>query len=268
MSKIFLIAEIGWNHLGDMSLAEKMIKSAAINGADICKFQSWDVKDLREGSWDSDGRKEIYKKAGLSIDDHVYLKKVCDENNVLFMTSIFNKKFIEIVRKLDVNISKIPSHEIHNEGLVHEVAKNFQTALISTGAAYWKEVEKYKDLFGNKRLIPMHCVSSYPCEEENINLPRINEIKKLSKIYGYSGHLNNINDAMAAICMGCTYIEKHFTIDKNLPGRDNLNAILPEDLKSLNEFRSSFEKMNIEKGLDLQDQELDIYNNYRGRWGG
>lgn len=268
MSKIFLIAEIGWNHLGDMSLAEKMIKSAAINGADICKFQSWDVKDLKEGSWDNDGRKEIYKKAGLSIDDHIYLKKVCDDNDVGFMTSIFNRKFIQIVKKLDVNIIKIPSHEIHNENLINEVASNFEITLISTGAAYWNEVKKYKDLFRSKKLIPMHCVSSYPCEEENINLPRIKEIKKLSQIYGYSGHLNNINDAIAAIGMGCTYIEKHFTIDKNLPGRDNLNAILPEDMKSLSNFKLSFEKMSTNKGLDLQDQELDIYNNYRGRWGG
>ena len=114
----------------------------------------------------------------------------------------------------------------------------------------------------------MHCVSSYPCIDENINLPRINKIKELSQIYGYSGHLNNINDAIAAICFGCQYIEKHFTIDKKLPGRDNLNAILPHELRELYEFKLSFKKMNIDKGIDLQKEELDIYENYRGRWGG
>ena len=97
MNKTLLIAEIGWNHLGDMSLAEKMIKSASNNGADICKFQSWDVNDLKEGSWDNDGRREIYKKAGLSIDDHVHLKKVCDDNNVL-------QRLLAIVRHVQVSM--------------------------------------------------------------------------------------------------------------------------------------------------------------------
>ena len=268
MKKIFLIAEIGWNHLGNMSLAEKMIISAAKNGADVCKFQSWDVNDLKNGPWDNDGRREIYHKACLSIDNHIFLKKVCDENNVLFMTSIFNEKYIEIVKNLNVKISKIPSHEVYNNSLVRAVAASFDKTLISTGASYWNEVTKYNDLFKSQKLIPMHCVSSYPCKDENINLPRILEIKKLSEIFGYSGHLNNINDAIASICMGCTFIEKHFTIDKNLPGRDNLNAILPEDLRSLYLFKESFEKMNINRGIDLQEDEMDIYENYRGRWSG
>ena len=265
---IILIAEIGWNHLGDLSLAEKMIIEASKNGADICKFQSWDPDDLKEGDWDNDGRKEIYKKAALSIDDHMKLKNICDKYSVKFMTSIFHEKFINIEKNLNKSISKIPSHEVHNKKLVKKMVNNFDVTLISTGASYWEEILNYKELFNSGKLIPMHCVSSYPCIDENINLPRINKIKELSKTYGYSGHLKNINDAIAAICFGCKYIEKHFTIDKNLPGRDNLNAILPNELKELYEFKSSFQKMNIDKGNDLQKEELDIFNNYRGRWGG
>ena len=89
VKNIILIAEIGWNHLGNLDLAEKMIIEAAKNGADICKFQSWDPADLKEGDWDNDGRKEIYKKAALSFDDHHKLKSICDKYSVTFMTSIF-----------------------------------------------------------------------------------------------------------------------------------------------------------------------------------
>tara|TARA_B100000035_G_scaffold311873_1_gene322202 strand:+ start:2240 stop:3049 length:810 start_codon:yes stop_codon:yes gene_type:complete len=268
VKNIILIAEIGWNHLGNLDLAEKMIIEAAKNGADICKFQSWDPADLKKGDWDNDGRKEIYKKAALSINDHQKLKSICDKYSVKFMTSIFHEKFITIAKDLDKTISKIPSHEVHNEKLVKKMVESFDITLISTGASYWKEILNYKELFNSGKLIPMHCVSSYPCIDENINLPRINKIKEISQTYGYSGHLKNINDAIAAICFGCQYIEKHFTIDKSLPGRDNLNAILPNELKELYNFKLSFQKMNIDRGNDLQNEELDIYNNYRGRWGG
>ena len=268
VKNIILIDDIGWNHLGNLDLAEKMIIEAAKNGADICKFQSWDPADLKKGDWDNDGRKEIYKKAALSSDDHRKLKNICDKYSVTFMTSIFHEKFINITKDLDNSISKIPSHEVHNKKLVSKMVENFDITLISTGACYWREILDYKELFNSGKLIPMHCVSSYPCIDENINLPRINKIKEISQTYGYSGHLKNINDAIAAICFGCKYIEKHFTIDKNLPGRDNLNSILPNELKELHQFKLSFQKMNTDKGNDLQKEELDIYNNYRGRWGG
>ena len=83
---------------------------------------------------------------------------------------------------------------------------------------------------------------------------------------GYSGHLNGIEDVIAAIGFGAHIVEKHFTIDKNLPGRDNKFALLPNDLKSISNYRDIFSKMIINKGLDIQECEMDIYNNYRGRW--
>ena len=86
-----IIAEIGWNHLGDMSLAKKMILEAAKAGADYCKFQTWSVKNLKEGSWDHDGRREIYKKAELSYDQHIDLKKYCDLNNIKLHTNCTNR---------------------------------------------------------------------------------------------------------------------------------------------------------------------------------
>ena len=113
----------------------------------------------------------------------------------------------------------------------------------------------------------MHCVSSYPSEPNMINMPRLNEIKKLTTKVGFSGHFKGIDDALIAISMGSTYVEKHFTIDNDLPGRDNKFALLPEDLKRLCEFRDIYSEMTIYKGLNLQKSEYDIFKNYRGRWG-
>jgi len=260
-----IIAEIGWNHMGDMDLAKKMISLAAENGADICKFQTWSEKDLKPGPWDTDGRREIYKKAQLSNEQHIELKDYCSTKNIIFLTSIFNKKDLNFLSELNPDMIKIPSHEIYNIELISLALENFKKVLISTGASKWFEIENIIKL-NSKKIILMHCVSTYPCEPKLVNFPRMEKIKKYSTVFGYSGHLSGIEDAMIALVKGASYVEKHFTIDKNLPGRDNKFAILPNDLKKLSNFRDQIKEMNIDNGLDLQECEKDIFNNYRGRW--
>jgi len=267
MNKIKIIAEIGWNHMGNMKLAEKMIKSAAKNGADYCKFQTWSVDNLKSGPWDNDGRREIYEKAQLSFKDHIKLKKICLKNRVGFFTSLFNINDVSMLRKINKSIIKIPSHEIHNRDLIKKCLINFDKVLISTGAAKWREIKKIVNMKNYKsKAIMMHCVSSYPCETKNINLPRIKALQKIAKDVGYSGHYFGIEDAIGAMSRGCTYIEKHFTINRKLPGRDNKFALLPKDLKELSKFRNLFNLMNIDRGLDLQKCEMSTYKDYRGRW--
>jgi len=266
MNNIKIIAEIGWNHMGDMNLAKKMIESASESGADFCKFQTWSEKNLKPGSWDTDGRREIYKKAELSKDDHRYLIKVCKENNTSFMTSVFNMTDLDFLSGLDLKCIKIPSHEVHNIELIKKSAELFENVLVSTGAAKWSEIEDIKKNVKSDNLIYMHCVSTYPCPSNKINLPRIRKLKKFSSEIGYSGHYSGIGDAIAAIASGATYVEKHFTIDQSLPGRDNKFAILPDQMKSICNFRNLFLEMNVDRGLDLQDCERDTYENYRGRW--
>ena len=263
---IKLIAEIGWNHMGDIDLAKEMISKATESGADYCKFQTWSEKKLKPGPWDTDGRRDIYKKAELSDKDHVELIKYCSKKSTNFLTSIFNRDDIEFLSEICPEIIKIPSHEIYNIELISLVLEKFNKVLISTGAARWDEIIKIKQSFDTKKIIFMHCVSSYPCDPSKINLPRMEALKKLSQEIGYSGHYEGIEDSLAAICCGAKYIEKHFTIDKNLPGRDNKFAILPDELLALSDFRDLFNQMKIDKGLDLQDCELDTFNNYRGRW--
>ena len=263
---MFIIAEIGWNHMGDMSLAKEMIMAAKKNGADYCKFQTWSVKHLKNGSWDHDGRREIYKKAELTQDKHYELKEFCEKQKIHFLTSIFNINDLEFLKKLNKSCIKIPSHEVYNLELINKTLENFDKVLISTGAAKWEEIKKIFNLKNKEKIVLMHCVSAYPLPPKNVNFPRMLELKKHAKNIGYSGHCDGIEDAIIAFTLGATYVEKHFTIDKNLPGRDNKFAILPPELLNLSKFRESLQDMSQNKGLDLQECEKDIFSNYRGRW--
>jgi sialic acid synthase SpsE len=266
--KIKIIAEIGWNHMGEISLAKKMIKSAAENGADMVKLQTWSECNLRQGPWDNDGRRQIYKKAELNEPDYLELKKFSKKNKIELFTSLFNLNDYGKISKCKFPIIKIPSHETYNIKLIKFCLERFEILLISTGASKWNEIKKISKLknFKNKIFL-MHCVSSYPSEANMTNIPRIEKLKKLTSNIGFSGHYQGIDDAIIAISMGATYIEKHFTIDNDLPGRDNKFALLPKDLKRLSQFRDNFIEMKKYRGLDLQKSEYDIFRNYRGRWG-
>lgn len=267
MKKCELIAEIGWNHMGDMSLAEKMISEASKSGADYCKFQTWKVKNLKDGPWNSDGRLEIYHKAELSDEKHFKLIDLCKKYNVKFLTSVFNINELEFVSNLSDLAIKIPSHEVYNLDLIKASCKYFKKVFISVGACEWKEFENILNLdIDLSKIIFMHCVSSYPLAEENVNFPKFLKIKDIHNQVGYSGHLKGIEDALTAISLGAMVVEKHFTINNDLDGRDNKFALLPSDMKKISKYIDIFSKMNIDKGVDIQECEKDIYNNYRGRW--
>jgi len=261
-----IIAEIGWNHMGDMDLAKEMIVAAKESGADYAKFQTWSVKNLKPGPWDKDGRLEIYKKAELTKEKHQLLKQQCDKVGISFLTSIFNIEDVGWLSKLNGKIIKVPSHEVYNSELIKELDGSFDSILISTGASKWYEIEQITALLSESNFILMHCVSAYPCIPKNINLERINDLKLISKEVGYSGHSPEIYDAIASMNYELSYIEKHFTIDKSLPGRDNEFALLPSELKIICDYRDRYLDMKKYHGKDFQDIESDIIDNYRGRW--
>ena len=268
-NKTKIIAEIGWNHMGKMSLAKKMILEAKKNGADICKFQTWSESKLKKGIWDTDGRRQIYKKAELTIEKHKILISFCKKNKIEFLTSVFSIEDAKKIKKLGLKKIKIPSHEVHNLDLIDFSIKNFKEVLLSAGACTKKEylniIKKYQK---TKKLVVMHCVSSYPLEAKNVNFPKLYKIKKSFTNFGYSGHFSTIDDCYVPIILGAKYVEKHFTINKNNPGRDNKFAILPRDLKNIYNFRKLFDLMNIDRGLNLQKCEKNIVFQYRGRWNG
>ena len=261
-----LIAEIGWNHMGDMSLAKEMIAAAAEAGADYAKFQTWSVKFLTKGDWDDDGRLDIYRKAELTADNHHDLFQYCKSKGISFLTSVFNATHFALVDDLGMDKVKVPSHEVYNTELLKQAAARFGHVFVSTGAANWDEVKKIPSAMGDAGFTLMQCTSAYPVEALDINLPRINALRDLSHNVGYSGHFFGIEDAVLALSYGVSVIEKHFTIDKSLPGRDNKFALDADEFTQLTKFRDASAAMNTDRGCEMLKCELPIYNNYRGRW--
>jgi N,N'-diacetyllegionaminate synthase len=266
-----LVAEIGWNFLGKLSLAKKMILEAKKAGSDAVKFQIWDPKYLKNGKWDYDGRRKIYEKAFLDEKKYKILKQFSKKNSIKCFASAFNLDGIKLLKKCGDKWIKIPSHEAYNFELITFALNNFQKIMISAGCLKKNELNKLIKLISSKKIYQsrttlLHCVSSYPLKTKDCNFQKFKYIKsKLNKV-GYSGHLQGIEDSVYALYNGAEIIEKHFTINNKLPGRDNKFALTYKDLSLLNNFRKSFEEFKINKGLDLQKCEIDIFKNYRGRW--
>jgi len=267
MSKITLIAEIGWNHLGDMNLAKEMIEAAANSGADYAKFQTWSVDGLKPGPWDTDGRRELYEKAELTDAMHEELYLYCKAVGIKFLTSCFSEDNIELIRKY-CNVVKIPSCECRNIKLVEKCVDRFDEVIVSTGASTYNEAIALMPY----SVTLMHCVSSYPCPADIVNLPRLASFIDLknkgmpnNKI-GYSGHYQGTADAIAAIGMGATVIEKHFTLSNDLPGKDNKFALTPDQFEEIAVFAKTFEQMNIDRGRDFQESETHEREVHSGRW--
>jgi N,N'-diacetyllegionaminate synthase len=255
-----IIAEIGWNHCGDMKLAKQMAKAAQENGATYAKYQTWSVDRLKPGSWDNDGRRQIYEKAELI--------NYCNKIGIKFLSSVFSIDDAMLLFQLGCKEVKIPSFESRNHELITYCSKNFDTVFMSTGTSTFEEIKdsiKYADL---KTLYLLHCVSSYPCEPKIANIKRMNWLKTLTPQVGYSDHIQGVESAKVAIEFGAQVLEKHFTIDNNLPGRDNKFAILPSDLANLSSYMKLRNEMLINHGVDYQECETDSRNNYTGRFNG
>ena len=266
MQKIKLVAEIGWNHMGSLTLAEKMIKAASKSGANYAKFQTWQVKNLKPGPWDKDGRRQIYEKAELSKPDYKKLSQICKYYNIKFLTSLFNHEDFKLIKDLNLKEIKIPSPENRNKNLLKFCSKNFKNIYLSTGAASIAEIKKSFKLLKNNKVNLMHCVSAYPCDPNLVNLNRINLLKNITTDVGLSDHSEGILSATLSLSMGVTLVEKHFTTNNNLPGRDNKFAILPKAMKELSQNIKKFYSMSDSKKLGFIKQEKEVRKVYSGRW--
>ena len=228
-----IIAEIGWNHCGNIELAKKMAKAAYKNGATYAKYQTWSVDRLKSGSWDGDGRRQIYEKAELSKENHIELIDYCNQIGIKFLSSVFSISDAELLVELGCKEVKIPSFESRNHELIRYCDDNFDTIFMSTGTSTLEEIGDSVKHIRYSNLYLLHCVSSYPCNPSIANIQRITSLKELGFPVGYSDHIQGVESAKVAIEFGAQVIEKHFTIDKDLPGRDNKFAILPCDLSNL-----------------------------------
>ena len=267
------IAEIGWNFMGDVDLAEKMISAASASGATTCKFQYWNPEKLKKGAWDEDGRRQIYEKAKLSEEKILQLAELCEANNIKFLMSVFNCEDLQFVTKFSKRAIKIPSHEVANLELIDMALCEMKEVHLSLGACSKEELMEVADLVDKRRpndanVTAMHCVSSYPCEDKNINLPRLDFIKELFNCsLGLSDHTTSAIVPALAVVKGVSVIEKHFTVDRDLPGRDNKFAMLPNMFKEMVNNCASANNSLVDHGVEAQESEKDTIENYRGRWG-
>ena len=266
MTKI--ISEIGWNHMGDMDLAKRMILESVNNGADMVKFQTWSVDRLKSGPWDEDGRLEIYKKAELSKDQHLELYEYSDKLCIPFFSSVFSVEDAELLSEVQTERVKIASFEARNPTLLTYCDSRFDTMYISTGTTTIDEIKESLNYIHNAEIVLLHCVSSYPLEYANANLPRINSLEKLCDRVGYSDHTFGVEGSKAALEYDVEVIEKHFTIDHDLPGRDNKFAILPHELKELSDYIRLREEMNVNHGNGYLECEEEAREVMTGRFDG
>ena len=267
------IAEIGWNFMGDISLAHEMVKAAKHAGASTVKFQYWDPKKLKPGAWDYDGRRKIYEEARLNENKINDLKLICSQYNIKFLTSVFNHEDATYIKKFGDTAIKIPSHEVANVKLIRYALNEFEQVYISAGACTVAELDQLAELTNELRakdrsVYVMHCVSSYPCDVDRINLNRIDALReRFSNSLGLSDHTTSILVPALAVAKGARVIEKHFTTNQDLPGRDNKFAVLPEQfsqlVKNCDEAKAAF----TDRGINAQLIENDTIENYRGRWG-
>tara|TARA_Y100000034_G_scaffold76970_1_gene92447 strand:+ start:3291 stop:4178 length:888 start_codon:yes stop_codon:yes gene_type:complete len=291
---INLIAEIGGNHDGNISLAKDMIDAAAQNGANYVKFQSWREKDLRHGPRDEDdapflhykNKRDFYKTSELLDEQHYELIDHCKKQNIKFLTTCFNRGRVDFLSKLGLDSIKVASCDANSKSMIRELSNIFDRVIVSTGMTTNEEI---KSLAGQLHelevdFVLMHCVSIYPTPIDKISLPRMDFIKKLAEErfemcanmptrtlsrgeFGISDHSLGINVAMIAATMGATWIEKHFTIENNLPGPDNKISITPGELKAIRDFCDVFETMSNSKETDVQEQEMELRKILTKRFG-
>jgi N,N'-diacetyllegionaminate synthase len=244
-SQVFVVAEIGINHDGSVSQAEKLIDAAADAGADAVKFQSFRADHLLIPSRDryaqqAEGTESAYqmlRRCELSWVDQERLKKHADARNILFMSTPFDEESADFLDSLDVPVFKIASSDITHVPLIRHVASKGKPVFLSTGMSFLSEVADAIWTLrsaGAKEILLMHCVSTYPALPQHMNLRALQTLQSYFELpVGLSDHSEGILLPLVSVSLGAVVIEKHFTIDKNAPGPDHKASMDPADLKML-----------------------------------
>lgn len=246
----FIIAEAGVNHNGNLDTAKELVKIAKNAGADAIKFQIYKTdsivsKTARKAEYQklTDEHKTQYdmlKKLELTGDDFKELADYSKELGIMFLSSPFDKQSADILESLDVPAYKIASGEITNYPLLKHIALKKKPMIISTGMATMSEIENaiaFVKQNGLNQLIILHCITSYPSRIEDLNLKVIQSMKiDLDVPIGFSDHSHGIYAPIAAIALGSSLIEKHFTLDKNMQGPDHKASLEPEELNDMIEI--------------------------------
>jgi len=243
----FIIAEAGVNHNGDVETAKKLIEVAKDVGADAVKFQTFKAENVvtkfaekaeyqKETTIES-SQYEMIKSLELSREDFRELADYAKKKDIMFLSSPFDKESVDLLYRLNMSAFKIGSGEITNFPLLRYIAKKGKPIILSTGMSTLGEVEEALDVFrkeGAEDVILLHCISNYPARIEDVNLRAMKTLKQAFQVpVGFSDHTLSTIIPAVATAIGARIIEKHFTLDKNLPGPDHKASLEPKELKEM-----------------------------------
>jgi len=250
MKKTFIIAEAGINHNTDLRIANKLIEAAVSAGADAVKFQTA-IPELvatgyaqkaeyqKETSGSVQSQLEMIKKIHFPLEIFSDLKKTCEDKGIIFFSSAFDMKSLNFLKELGQAYHKIPSGEITNLCYLRQIGNSGKPIILSTGMATLGEIEAAIEVLENAgmphaNLTVLHCTTEYPTPMIEVNLRAMQSIHEAFGVaVGYSDHTLGIEVAIAAVAMGATVIEKHLTLDRNLPGPDHQASLEPSELKAM-----------------------------------
>lgn len=248
MSKVLIIAEAGVNHNGNLDLALKMVDEAKKAGADVVKFQTAKPELViskyaekadyqKENTGNNESQLEMCKKIHLKFEDYYIVKKHCEDVGISFLSTPFDLVSIDFLEKIGCNIWKIPSGEITNLPYLEKIAKTNKPIIMSTGMSTISEVSDALRVLkdnGAGKITLLHCTTQYPTPYEDVNLNAMITLKEsFGCQVGYSDHTNGIEIPVAAVALGATVIEKHFTLDKTMEGPDHKASLDPKELTQM-----------------------------------
>lgn len=248
MKKVLIIAEAGVNHNGSIELAKKLIDAAALAGVDYVKFQSFKAenlvsKDAKKAEYQKknmadgdDSQFTMLKKLELSPEQHTELIAYCNEKGIKFFSTAFDLESIDFLASLKLGLWKIPSGEITNYPYLKQIALKKEPVILSTGMCDMTDINNAIQVllkFGvtKEQITVLHCNTEYPTPMHDVNLNAMKAIADKFKInIGYSDHTKGIEVPIAAVALGATVIEKHFTLDKTMEGPDHKASLEPQEL--------------------------------------
>ena len=262
-SKTLIIAEAGVNHNGSIDIAKKLVDKAVEAGVDYIKFQTFKASKLvtktakqaeyqkRNIGGSDDNQFQMLKKLELTPEAHNTLIAYCKQKGINFFSTAFDIDSVDYLHNLNLDLWKIPSGEITNYPFLKHIASFNEPTILSTGMCDMKDVKAavyalYRNGLSKENLILLHCNTEYPTPFEDVNLKAMDALRNEFGVeVGYSDHTQGIEVSVAAVALGATVIEKHFTLDRNMEGPDHKASLEPDELKAMvSAIR------NIEKAVD------------------
>lgn len=246
--RCFIIAEAGVNHNGSVDLAIELAEAAARAGADAVKFQTFIAESMitadapkaeyqKDTTSPDESQLEMVKRLELSFAEFAKIKAHCDGIGIVFLSTPFDFQSVDLLSRLEAPAFKISSGDVTNHPLLEYVARANKPVILSTGMSNLSEVEEAVGVIrntGNEQLVLLHCTTNYPADPGDINLRAMQTMAEAFRVpVGYSDHTTGIDISIAAVALGACVIEKHFTLDRNLPGPDHRASLEPDELRDL-----------------------------------